>query len=470
MDISIQKMSIKSICRNLYILGIIIALSFLGGHYLVKTSLKLYIIILGLLIFLFSLKKPDVLIWIIIFGSVADFTGHFASFHINVGSINFYLIDALVSLSFLVVLFSRIIEKRRFFFTALDFPLVIFFILGLVALLRGVFTYGEHSFHQFRTVFYLLLYFTILMMIENFEQIQKILKVFFIACLPITAFGFYNLLKKTPTMLTTTRDERFLYGSQSAYIAMSVIFFICLFLFKLINHHRKILMFIIIAQSIAIILALFRATWLGLIIAFIFIGFMVTKKTKIKLTLFLAYVIIISLFILSVIKIFINIPIVNSLIRNAESIYYFKESNTAQWRLKAWNYGIETIHKHPIWGTGFKEFFYLYNPSSETWEISNPHNSYLWLTIKMGVIGLAAFLWIILLFFREGIKLFKRTNDRLAKAYILGILSAYLCFLVFTFFGCIFSTIYLRIFVWIIPGLGMALIKLANEYQPSKRY
>lgn len=469
MDVNIPKISPKSIYRKLYILGIIIALSFVGGYYLVEISLKLYIIIFLLLIFLFSLKKPDILIWILIFGSVADFTGRFASFHISVGSINFFLIDALISLSFLVVLFSRIVRKKtRFLFTSLDIPIIIFFILGCVALLRGVFSYGEHSFHQFRTVFYSVLYFAILMMIENLEQIKKILKVFFIACIPITLFGFYNLLTRKPTMLSTTMSERFLYGSQSAFIALSVIFSMCILLFKVVNRYRWVIITIIIAQTIGILLALFRATWLGLIAAFIFVGLLLTKKSKIKLTLCLVCILLISILILSAAKIFVNIPFVDSLIKNVQSIYYYKESPTAQWRLKAWSYGIEMIREHPLWGTGFKEFFYLFNPSSGTSEVANPHNSYLWLTIKMGFIGLGVFLWIILLFFKEGIEFFKKTTDKLAKAYMLGIMSSYLCFLVFTFFGGIFGTGYLRIFIWIIPGLGMALVKLEKKKRDER--
>jgi O-antigen ligase len=458
MNVNISQVLPGSLHRKAYILGITIALSFIVGYFLIKIPLTTAIIIPAFVIFLLSFRKPDILIWILVFGSVADFTGHFASFHISVGTINFFLIDVLVSLSFLLALFLGIVAKKtKFFFTTLDFPLIIFFILGCAALFRGVFLYGEHSFNQFRIVFYSVLYFTILVTIKNLEQIQKTVKVFFIACIPITLFGFYNLLTRKPTMLSTTMSERFLYGSQSEFIALSVIFSTCILLFKVVSRYRWVLITIIIAQNIGILLALFRATWLGLIAAFIFMGVLVTKESKMKLTLFVLCFLIISILGLSVATTFLNIPLVDSLIKNVKSIYYYEESPTAQWRLRAWSYGIEMISVYPIWGTGFKEFFNLFNPSGIL------DNSYLWLTIKMGLTGLGVFLWIILLFFKEGIKFFKSATDPLLKAYILGIMSSYLSFLVFAFFGGIFETIYLRIFIWIIPGLGMALLNVVNK-------
>jgi len=450
--------------RKTHILVIVILISIIIGYFFLKEPLLAVVIVPAFFVSLFVLRKPEILLWILIFAAVAAFPGRLFSHHISIGSINIYLVDILLFCFFLLALLSNVVTRRtRDIHIAIGIPLIIFFILGFFALLRGVPFHGEHAFHEFRPIFDSILYFSIVMILGSLFQIQKTIRVFFLASLAIILFGCYNLLFGTPTMLSSIMSERYLWGSQSIFLAFSVIFSLCLLLFKVVHHFRWFLITVIIAQSIGILLALFRSTWLGLIVALVFMGLMVTKSSKAKLILFLGVILVMSLLVLSVGKIFTDVSLANPVIKNIQSIPNYKANPTAQWRLTAWKNGFDMVRRHLFWGNGFGESFSFYSPVSKKWIESSPHNMYLWITIKMGFVGLIVFIWMNILFFRTGIKVFKNMNNRLIKAYLLGLMSIYMCLLVAAFFKPIFGMRYLGIFIWIIPGLTMALIKIVDK-------
>ena len=451
--------------ETLFIAGIIIIISLMMGFTLLYMPLiDTFILAFLIVTFFCAAKNPQVLLWILIFGSVANLNQWFSLAHINIGTISFYAIDILLLSLCVFSIFSVIIKNReKFFFTRCDIPLMIFFILGCIALLRGIYPYGKHAFNQFRPIFGSVIFFATLSTVENLEQIQKIIKVFFIATLFVMAYGFFHLITKAPVMISGVGTPRYFAGSQTLFLAFSLIFIISLFLFEEINRYRTLLFAISIMQLLGIALGFFRATWLGLLAACLFMIMIVTKKYKDRIVVWLVVGLVTIVIILATLSLFSQFSLINAIVKNVQSIYEYRSNFNAVWRLNAWTYAMGVIKKSPIFGNGFTEAFYLYDPSSLHYEETDPHNSYLWLTMKMGIVGLIVFCVIVGIFFKEGITFFRKTDKPILKAYMLGFLASYVCMLVFTSFGCIFINSYLAIFIWIIPAMGMSLIKIGKN-------
>ena len=74
-------------------------------------------------------------------------------------------------------------------------------------------------------------------------------------------------------------------------------------------------------------------------------------------------------------------------------------------RLIIWQKALEVFKTHPILGIGpgtFKDHF----PSYPIWDVPQPHNLYLAFLLQTGIIGFIGFIWLLIWFFRTGIKLF----------------------------------------------------------------
>lgn len=87
-------------------------------------------------------------------------------------------------------------------------------------------------------------------------------------------------------------------------------------------------------------------------------------------------------------------------------------------RLNIWKSTWEIIKEHPIRGVGFWNFHTIYskykNPAYKNIEHYFSHNDYLQLWAELGIIGLAVFLILIYVYFRQGIRCLKMMSLRAA--------------------------------------------------------
>ena len=111
-------------------------------------------------------------------------------------------------------------------------------------------------------------------------------------------------------------------------------------------------------------------------------------------------------------------------------------------RLMEYDACLEKIQKKPILGYGIGYTLPLRNPItqrvSKEWAV---HQSYLMITLKMGLIGLAAFLWIFYVFIRTGLRESKNIENNYYKGLSYGFIANVIQLLVISFTNYSLATV-----------------------------
>jgi O-antigen ligase len=135
-------------------------------------------------------------------------------------------------------------------------------------------------------------------------------------------------------------------------------------------------------------------------------------------------------------------------------------SGSASLRILLWSAAVNMIRDHPITGLGLDQFLYYYNPQyvlPGAWEerfTSHAHNLVLDLWTRLGIIGLAAGIALIVVLLRLGISMLKaaRGPDRWT---LLGVLSSTTAMLVHGMVDNAFFSVDLSYIFWTSYGMAV---------------
>jgi len=87
----------------------------------------------------------------------------------------------------------------------------------------------------------------------------------------------------------------------------------------------------------------------------------------------------------------------------------------------------------------------------------DPHNSYLSILYRTGIVGLLIFLLFIISFFVKMIKFLRGCQDLSISIYMISILSAVIYILGYSFFLVVLEGPHMGIFLWVFIGLALSL-------------
>ena len=95
------------------------------------------------------------------------------------------------------------------------------------------------------------------------------------------------------------------------------------------------------------------------------------------------------------------------------------DADTLNWRLREVEYAVPLVRENPVLGIGlsvpYRPPFYVTDPLTRY-----IHNSYLWLWLKTGLVGLVAFLWLSYRFLTRSLRLWQGNSSDLMQALVLG--------------------------------------------------
>jgi O-antigen ligase len=103
-------------------------------------------------------------------------------------------------------------------------------------------------------------------------------------------------------------------------------------------------------------------------------------------------------------------------------------------RLKLWEATLAMIRDHPLFGVGLDNFLYQYPRYMlpEAWEepdLSHPHNILLDWWSRLGILGVAALMWLLVGFFKRGLRLHRSLEDGELRVLVLGLMASMVDFL-----------------------------------------
>jgi tetratricopeptide (TPR) repeat protein len=352
-------------------------------------------------------------------------------------------------------------EKIKFIHSPLDFSVIAFMAICTLSLL-----WSDSPYITLKELpLFLagpLLYFVVNNNIINHKQrINRIINVLLFVG---TLFGIYGILQYNGIdfsfwIKNLGRQKVFgLFGNVNyfaEYLIIPLPIAIALF-FANKNKTSKILLSIsILAMGGSLIATFTRGTYLGLGISlvFMFILFLTIRSKNFVKEHKKAFIFILALIILVTFLFVLPNPLnksgtVISKIKGRISIAQLTKGSSLKRRIAIWKFTGMIIEDHPLLGSGLGTFKYNSlnyqakffnrgeNRSLYPYGIADKvHNEYLQFWAELGIIGLGAFMWIIISFFICGVKLLKKTKDNYKEGLIIGLMGGIIAVLVEGLFG-----------------------------------
>jgi O-antigen ligase len=257
------------------------------------------------------------------------------------------------------------------------------------------------------------------------RQLWTIVDALLLAAFVVSIIGLYQYFFTADVIAVEgVRRIRGVYGSPnnlSLFLGRVVPILASVSLFGSVGKRR----FLYAMAGIPIIVCLFltfsRGAWLlGLPFALLFIGLMRGRKAAF---FSIAGVVLIALSL---------IPLFGT--ERFSSLLY-TEGGTTFLRIKLWQGTLNMIRDHPLLGVGLDNFLYQYRTRyvlPEAWEeldLSHPHNILLDYWTRLGVLGVAALVWLEVAFFKKGLRLYRRFAYHDLGTLILGLMASMVNFL-----------------------------------------
>jgi putative inorganic carbon (hco3(-)) transporter len=123
--------------------------------------------------------------------------------------------------------------------------------------------------------------------------------------------------------------------------------------------------------------------------------------------------------------------------------------SSANERLELWQDALTIIPQHPILGTGFETYRYL----GRSADYLDTHNYFVKVTVETGFVGLGFFIYLLWIMMREGIRLFRSSEDPFFRSIGLGFAGLMICTVFVNIFGDRWMYQQVTAYMWAILGL-----------------
>ena len=408
------------------------------------------------IMFFFSLNKPEIpimaLIMYIPFSKII--VGNIST---GVNFTNVLIISTLIG--WFISHESR--EERFFVPTSLNFPLLIFFIIGIISLILGSYQLvnieGDSIILTYwRWISPMLMYIIVVNNIRDKDSIKKALIIILITtCIValITLRQYQNL-----GIISTWSKARIssITGNPNALGAfMSQFAPLYLGIFVYERHRIRSLIFLIpfILSARAAHVTFSRGSWLAFATAsFIVAVFSRSKKLIILALLFISIFVIKPEYIPDSIKARFNMTFAKMDSYIEQPVEDTLEKSASD-RIIIWKGAINMIKAHPVLGIGYGSFPYFIMEYSEIEVERDAHNTYLRIAAEMGIPALIIFITMLILIFINTLWVFKNTNDNFFKGCSLGFLGGIVGLAVSCMFGSRMNSLEIAGQFWIIAAL-----------------
>jgi len=344
----------------------------------------------------------------------------------NIGSI--HIPDLILYSLLTAVLFKSLNAKHtRFIGTPLDVPLLWFAVAGITSLVVGKILQGYEFFGAF-LIFKPILYYLLALVVTNMIHDKKELKILINGCfcIGIIAASWVALAAWMwpPEAGAAPMEIFYRYSSGSTGWLLTFWTLVVLASLIMVREARVLYVFGFVITFAAIILSFSRHWWISFACSAAIMCVLSFKEYIRKISVIFVLTV---LFVLAVMSLRVE-PIttyVNLVTLRAASLM---SKNIESWEIRGVEnkYAMKTILAHPVWGIGFVRAYRppIYGPEDTyQWFV---HHGYLWILLKMGIIGFIPFIWFSYVFVRRGIKYWSRVEDKFLKGIVLGSVCSYL--------------------------------------------
>ena len=335
--------------------------------------------------------------------------------------------------------------------TPLNKAIGVYILICLIATLRGAVlgyvTPEKGLFYVLRYVEYFLLYILVANHIHSKKQIKFFLTAFFITCAVVSVYGILQI----PTGERVSAPFEGQVGEPNTFGGY-LLFIFCLAmglsLKKVPKNIRLALVGLIILISLPFIYTLSRGSYIAII--FSLITFIILSKKKLLLTSATVLIIVLIL----VLKPEAFFSRVKYTFQEKESRLarigdiYLDQSSSA--RIFSWKDSFESWKKRPILGRGISGFGLI-------------DGQYIRTLPELGIIGLAAFIWLLLSILKHSYRVYKQMDDELYKGLSLGFMAGFIGLAIHALTANTFIILRIMEPFWFIAAIIMMLPTLEEE-------
>ena len=255
------------------------------------------------------------------------------------------------------------------------------------------------------------------------------------------------------------------FTNYSTYGSFAGVFFLIVLsrlLFDRNSYDRVIWTILLSIFGLGLLVCFSRGVWLSIIVAVGFLLLLISNFEQHKKILFIGASGLLLLLIFS-------LPGVSNLILERISSAFNLQFASNQARLLRWGQAFLMFQENPIIGKGYSAFALLYEEDvSLVGEYTaqfqlGAHSEYLQVLAELGIVGFAAWMWLIIAFFRYGFRALKDIEDGLYRALIIGLLTAELSLLVHFVVNNLLNGDAIAIPFWLNYGVLPAVVDIARN-------
>jgi hypothetical protein len=399
----------------------------------------------------------------------------FSLLGINVANLPLYVTDIVLAVSLgLLFLESKSLKKlgnewRLPLPKGLAAAMAAYFLLGMLYLVIGVMGNGFLALRDIVFCLYLLFLFITLSLLGNPAKIKKLLPMMMLAVI-------FLLLTSLIIFFTYSSDSSFRVfikeikmTNLGLYCGLIVMFGLSFYTF--VKKKKRLLVGIFIYLGfLFVVMAEVRAAWAGMLAALILLGILLKKEFKIFILIFL--LVLVSIFIIDYFDLGVQKDKLTSVAEQLKSMTQRRHQDTMpaaniKWRLDIWKQTIDEIKEYPIFGWGYgtqidyeiwtKKLSWLKAIGANT-GILPPHNHLIAITYKMGLVGLALFLFINFRVFFYGLRYIKKCKSEFNRRFLIAGLAGLVYWHGMAFFFDVLESPPTGIFLWILLGCILGVV------------
>ncbi len=354
--------------------------------------------------------------------------------------------------------------------SGLNIPILIVLCFNLISVMQSQFLMQSIEGFVGKVLQSVFLYFNFTEVMRTRKRLKRFLSVFLISCTLITINGYFQMLTGKGFIFGHAFDGRisssFRHANDlGAYLLIVVPILFCISVLpkrsknplKKNVGYRSIsfspivqfaLFLLFLATFITIGLTYSRGVWIGFILSLLLLGIFGIRQRKI----------IIYFSVLAVAFLLMFYP---KIYDQRTLLKDFKTSLAHNNRIVYWERSIQIVKDYPLFGCGLNTYAQVEGRYTAGWG-GYPHNSYLQMLAEIGPFGLAAFLWMLIVLFRDSLRALKKIKIQENKLLLFGFQTGLLGFLIHSFFDTNFYSVQLGSLLWIIIGCVVRFSDIEN--------
>ena len=227
-------------------------------------------------------------------------------------------------------------------------------------------------------------------------------------------------------------------------------------------YDRVLWTILLIIFGVGMLLCFSRGVWMSMIITTGFLLMQIGVGEQHKKILLIGAILVFVLVVL-------RLPGISDLVLQQIGTVFNLQFASNKSRLLRWGQAFIMFLQHPIIGNGYGAFAMLYRENTSLVGVHTAqfqlgaHNEYLQVLAELGLVGFAAWLWIIIAFFRCGLRGLSQIADDFYRSLIIGLMTAELSMLVLFTVNSLPHGDELAVPFWLIYGLLPAVVNMANR-------